>query len=44
LLRGRRTFSRTRLRGRRSSLWSDRGWDQVIPPSCSSSSLRASSI
>src|ERR1043166_1244971 len=39
-----RAFARARLRGRRFLFWSDRGLDQVIPPSCSSSSLRASSI
>src|SRR5262249_21221955 len=44
ILRGRRTFARARLRGRLSIFWSDRGLDQVIPPSCSISSRRASSI
>ena len=42
--RGRRTFARARFRGRLSIFWSDRGLDQVIPPSCSNSSRRASSI
>src|SRR6202162_6207401 len=40
----RRLRLRTLLRGRRSICCCDRGLDQVIPPSCSSSSLRASSI
>jgi len=40
----RRILGRARFRGRRSIFWSDRGVDQVIPPSSSSSSLRASSI
>src|SRR6266403_1337537 len=42
VLRGRSAFGRARFRGRRSIFWSDRGLDQVIPPSCSSSSRRAS--
>src|SRR5207249_476976 len=40
----RRLRPRTLLRGRFSICCGDRGLDQVIPPSCSSSSLRASSI
>src|SRR5215471_1709146 len=44
ILRKRRTLARARLRGRCSIFWSDRSLDQVIPPSCSRSSLRASSI
>ena len=40
----RRLIARARLRGRCSIFGGDRGLDQVIPPSCSSSSRRASSI
>ena len=40
----RRLRPRTLLRGRGWICCCDRGLDQVIPPSCSSSSLRASSI
>ncbi len=40
----RRTRGQARLRGRRFVDRCGRDWTQVIPPSCSSSSLRASSI